>query len=113
MTLGAFAARDQVPPEKPGAIRGRPRWPERFGHLVSRHQRSRQQAADRGVAAVLRQELAQQPRRPLAGDPTTVAGNPQRQRHVVERVELLVRAVEAVHRDDRRPELGRQPVGEG
>jgi hypothetical protein len=42
MTLGAFAARDQVPPEKPGAIRGRPRWPERFGHLVSAFEAERQ-----------------------------------------------------------------------
>lgn len=35
MTLGAFAALDQVPTKARGGPTGRPRWPERFGHLVS------------------------------------------------------------------------------
>lgn len=35
MTYGAAAALDRLPPTEPGAAVGPPRWPERFGFLVS------------------------------------------------------------------------------
>lgn len=52
MTLGAFAARDQLPPEDAADIKGTPRWPERFGNLVSAYE-AEQRGNDKDVARYL------------------------------------------------------------
>ncbi|MFN2143220.1 MAG: peroxidase family protein [Candidatus Promineifilaceae bacterium] len=41
VSLGAFAALDEVPPEDPDGTQGKPRWSERFGFLVSAFQAER------------------------------------------------------------------------
>jgi hypothetical protein len=57
MTLGAFAAQDQVPVQKGGEIRGRARWPERFGYLVSAFEAERRKDGEEQFREFM--ELAQ------------------------------------------------------
>lgn len=53
LTFGAFAARDQLPPKQANALEGVPRWPERFGFLVSAYE-AEMQGNDENIAKFIK-----------------------------------------------------------